>query len=293
MIDSILNQHYKKISILVRDDGSSDETINILEDYASKHTFFSYFLGDNVGVINSFKSLISKRDLSCDLFMFCDQDDYWFDSKVSTFVNVYQNSNNFHVPFLCVGDLITTDNNLKVISNSFWKDRGFDVDTFKYQSLFFENYFPGCNMALNGCFLSSADEIPTCYDFLMHDFYFIHIAVSLNCLYFERSPQMYYIQHESNVIGAKKPFLSKTFLTYFSPKYYVNRYREWLEVYRYIFNRYPYNSRLKFLSLFGNNLLPLDYFKLANRSDAIKFYCFYSIGYLVNLFISKLRFTRY
>ncbi|GGM97894.1 glycosyltransferase [Shewanella xiamenensis] len=291
MLDSILAQDYKFFSILVRDDGSKDNTVEILKSYESQLSNVKLVEGDNVGVIDSFNILVASRDLSCDLFMFCDQDDFWFSNKISNFVAKYEMSVKPIEPFLCVADLITTDVNLKIISESFWRERRFNPNDYRYEGLFFENHFPGCNMSFNSTFLSILDRMPPCYAFLMHDIYFIHNALALDCLYFIDSPQMFYIQHENNVIGAKKSFLGSHISTYLTTSYYHSTYSKWLSVCLYVNSRFTSNNRVKFLSVFGKKFLPISYFKLTRRISSIKFYFVYSVGYIISLI--KLKFKRF
>ena len=53
-IDTILNQTYENVELFVRDDGSRDSTIDILEEYASKFKNVSYIKGENKGSNQSF-----------------------------------------------------------------------------------------------------------------------------------------------------------------------------------------------------------------------------------------------
>ena len=84
-IDSILNQTYKDWHLLIRDDGSVDETISIISKYVSKYpnkiTWINKEDVRNVGVIRSFEALMKESTSPC--FMFCDQDDVWLPHKIS------------------------------------------------------------------------------------------------------------------------------------------------------------------------------------------------------------------
>lgn len=53
-MDSILNQTYKNIEIIVRDDGSKDSTIEIVKEYQKKHKNIKLFEGENLGFIKAF-----------------------------------------------------------------------------------------------------------------------------------------------------------------------------------------------------------------------------------------------
>ena len=74
-LDSIFSQSYKNFEIITRDDGSNDETINILKSYNIK----ILDTDKNLGAKLSFSTLLnySVKNTDADYFMFCDQDDIW------------------------------------------------------------------------------------------------------------------------------------------------------------------------------------------------------------------------
>ncbi len=82
-IDSLLDQTYKNWCLFVRDDGSSDDTLQIISTYAKKCPERIVLLTDNRGNIKpaaSFMQLLSMVDM--DYYMFCDQDDIWLSTKI-------------------------------------------------------------------------------------------------------------------------------------------------------------------------------------------------------------------
>lgn len=80
-LDSILSQTYDNISILVRDDGSTDETVTILRKYETEGKI-RLVAGKNCGFIQSFHWLVAHAD-DADYYAFSDQDDIWFPEKIS------------------------------------------------------------------------------------------------------------------------------------------------------------------------------------------------------------------
>lgn len=80
-IDSILNQQNVKVSLLIRDDGSSDETLGILKEYSSKHNNIEVVLGKNIGWKKSFMWLVYNSSRH-DYYAFADQDDIWLPNKL-------------------------------------------------------------------------------------------------------------------------------------------------------------------------------------------------------------------
>ncbi len=79
-IESLLSQSWKNLEILIRDDGSTDGTMEILERYCMRYSNIQVFAGENVGVAKSFFELLEESD--GDFVAFCDQDDVWLEHKV-------------------------------------------------------------------------------------------------------------------------------------------------------------------------------------------------------------------
>lgn len=88
-IDSIINQTYQNWKLLVRDDGSSDQTVAILNEYASKDPRISIMLNtsDVHGWQQNFQNLIMAASDDAEYYMFCDQDDIWHQEKIRIFVD--------------------------------------------------------------------------------------------------------------------------------------------------------------------------------------------------------------
>lgn len=81
-LNSILSQKFKgNISVVVRDDGSSDNTLTILKEWKHKENIL-VIPGENVGPKASFFELI-KQSPPSDFYAFCDQDDVWESDKVA------------------------------------------------------------------------------------------------------------------------------------------------------------------------------------------------------------------
>lgn len=82
-IDSILAQQHVDITLAIRDDGSSDTTLDILNDYAAKHSNITVSSGENLGYAASFWSLLLQADTKYNYYAFADQDDLWDANKIA------------------------------------------------------------------------------------------------------------------------------------------------------------------------------------------------------------------
>lgn len=72
---------FPDISVLIRDDGSTDGTGAILRQYAEAYGFRVEY-GTNIGVTRSYLWLIEHADDACSYFAFSDQDDVWLPKKL-------------------------------------------------------------------------------------------------------------------------------------------------------------------------------------------------------------------
>ena len=111
-LDSILNQTYKNIEIVVRDDGSKDNTVQIIKEYMQKYPNIKLHEGKNLGFIKSFFELLKL--VEADYYAYADQDDVWMENKIELAVNSL-NKLNDNVPNLAFGNSDYYDENMKFI----------------------------------------------------------------------------------------------------------------------------------------------------------------------------------
>jgi glycosyltransferase involved in cell wall biosynthesis len=85
-LDSLLIQTHKKFVIYVSDDNSSDKTLEILYAFQQNHPdrLVYIFKGPGMGFSRNFMSLVANHNIQADFYAFCDQDDYWLPSKITT-----------------------------------------------------------------------------------------------------------------------------------------------------------------------------------------------------------------
>lgn len=194
-LNSIVAQTYDKISILVRDDGSTDGTVQILKKYAEKG-LIKWYSGENLGCAKSFWHLLCNCDES-DYYAFCDQDDVWDEDKLETAVKMLEKEDN-NIPLLYFSDVRVTDAELNVISNNM-------VETMpiSYPHSLIKNIAPGCTYVFN----NAARELMKKYDcekygIDIHDWTVYKIVACFGKAVFDNEAHMYYRQHGNNLIGA-------------------------------------------------------------------------------------------
>ena len=99
-LDSILNQTYKNLQIVLIDDGSTDHTWSILKDYSSKDSRIEIYHQENQGVSITRNNLLDK--VKGDYVLFVDSDDWIELNMVEFLVNNAQSNRADIVSCACV-----------------------------------------------------------------------------------------------------------------------------------------------------------------------------------------------
>ena len=192
-IDSILNQTGNIIvSLLVRDDGSTDETLNILKQY-EKNNKIKWYQGKNLGPAKSFLDLIKNSD-KADYYAFSDQDDFWEPDKLINAVN-HLDKKKYDAGKLYYSSLNIVDQDLN------FKRKTVIDEEIDFKKGIVRNQATGCTMVFNNyirTFLLDKD-----FDYVgMHDSLLYRLAL-LYDWYIYRDDKSYikYRQHENNVLG--------------------------------------------------------------------------------------------
>lgn len=105
-LDSIFEQTYP-VHILIRDDGSSDGTIDIIQMYMKMHNNIELIKGSNLGFIGSFNALVcDERTNKYEWIAFCDQDDIWLPEKIEKAIEKLSVKYDEEIPTLYYSNLI-------------------------------------------------------------------------------------------------------------------------------------------------------------------------------------------
>src|SRR4051812_37947903 len=79
-INSVVNQTYSRLEIIIADDNSTDNTRSVLRKYEGISNVKIFYNGQNLGFIKNFEQTVTKA--SGDYLAFCDQDDNWLPNKI-------------------------------------------------------------------------------------------------------------------------------------------------------------------------------------------------------------------
>lgn len=218
-LDSIFMQDCEKcglasFSVFVRDDGSSDGTQKILQEYEKKYPGKFYWeQGENKGVIASFFELLTKAD--ADYFAFSDQDDYWLADKLSSGIRAIEKSSaenekavgvmekekaleksvsDIPILYCCRPKLV--DETLQELPADIERPpvcAGFG-------NALIENVVTGCTIVMNRPLRDMVtEELPRFTT--MHDRWLYLVASCFGKVIYDETPHILYRQHGGNVMG--------------------------------------------------------------------------------------------
>lgn len=196
-IDSVLAQDVDaQLSLLVRDDGSTDNTQAILEEYRAARRL-SWYAGENLGPERSFWHLLQNAP-EADFYAFCDQDDVWLPQKLSRAVDQLKQT---QAQLYCSA-FIAVDAELNPIEY-----HHFPLNQYTdYAHSLIYSTAAGCTFV----FTHQARSAAMAYDMdthpaIIHD-WLLHkiITVTGGKMIFDPTGSIYYRQHDHNAIGAQK-----------------------------------------------------------------------------------------
>ncbi|MEQ9764762.1 glycosyltransferase family 2 protein [Streptococcus sp. ZJ151] len=244
-IESIQAQTFKDWNLLIRDDGSKDNTTSIIREIAEEDDrirFINDGQNENYGVIKSFYYLVKYE--SADYYFFSDQDDVWLPEKLEITLQRGQKENP-DKPLLVYTDLRVVNENLEILQESMIKAQSHHANTELVQELT-ENTVTGGTMMINQAL---ADKWQVYENLLMHDWYLALLAASLGKLVYIDQPTQLYRQHEANVLGARTE--DKKFkLLRLGPKAIFTKY--WQIIHD------SQKQAMTIVELFGRDLTPRD-----------------------------------
>jgi len=206
-ISSILNQSYKDWQLFIRDDNSSDNTLDIIEDYARRYPDkVNLIRGEkrNIGISESFLSLLNY--VESDYVMFCDQDDVWLSDKIKvTFDKMRETEEKFGfgTPVLIHTDLKVVDEGLNIVSDSLWRYQHLNPEKGKtLNRLLVQNVVTGCTMMINKALKNKIRFFPK--QAIMHDWWASLVAAAFGKIDYVPTSTILYKQHDNSSIGAKE-----------------------------------------------------------------------------------------
>lgn len=202
-IDSIINQTYTNWKLIIRDDGSSDKTFDIIDDYALSYPEKIKIVDKGTSNLGSSKSFERLLDfVKSDYFMFSDQDDIWCTDKIERTFNEMLRIESLYgknIPLMVCTDAKCIDRDGKEICESFFTSQKFIDTTKKSIKLLALNVVQGSTMLMNKKVIELVRPFP---NYVQHDQWIAVIIVHYGKISYLHERLLLYRQHSNNVLGA-------------------------------------------------------------------------------------------
>lgn len=206
-IGSIRRQSYPNWRLIVRDDGSSDDTIAVVESLAAQDDRISLLrdIKANLGPAASFGVLLAHaRELGARYVALADQDDVWLATKLSRELQLLQNQEavaGTATPLLVHSDLAVVREDLTLLHRSFFDFQGLRHQSdFPLGTLLIQNFVTGSTVVLNRALLEAVVPLPRV---IMHDWWLALCAAALGRLLYLPEATVLYRQHGNNAQGSR------------------------------------------------------------------------------------------
>lgn len=198
-LDSIFNQICSaKIQVVVRDDGSTDHTIQIVEEYQKRYQDqLILYKEKNVGIYKNFMRLIQLAP-EAEYYAFSDQDDVWVSNKASVAIEKIDEKQK--VPCLFYSGYDVVDQNLNKMNSVYEED---DKACHSVTQILFQNRVPGCTMVFNRELMCTLKKIKL-DTVQMHDAYVCAVAYCFGVVISCSESLILYRQHSNNTLGFNK-----------------------------------------------------------------------------------------
>lgn len=248
-IDSILKQTFDNWILVIRDDGSLDNTKEILVKYAQVDERINVIPGDNVGFEKSFFELLRCAP-SADYYAFADQDDIWIDDRLGKSILRFE-SNNAIPEMVCCNYYFYNDETCKQTLRFRREPR------VSLANALMEPTFLGFTQMIN----SKAREIIVNnlerHGVYSHDWWSYMVCAGLGKVIYEPAPCVNYRRHANNVSYSSGISLKKYFVRF--KKYFKNGYMSVLQNqcldFNQVFGQECKDEDRKLLELFSSDSL--------------------------------------
>jgi len=183
-LESLAAQENVAINLWVSDDGSSDKTLEIVEDFRNRFANIYICRGPGRGPKHNFIYLTTIAQ--GEYFAFADQDDIWAPNKLITGLRRIETSS---VPCLYVGSVET-------------RSGVTGKKPFSFPLSLTRNRSQGCTMIFNNELISLIRLVKP-ENIVMHDWMTLLTAQIIGEVHYDEKPTMFYRIHSGNSIGHK------------------------------------------------------------------------------------------
>lgn len=199
-LDSILAQENVAVKLLVRDDGSTDKTVEILKAYEEANDNIRVLYGENLGVIHSFFTLIEEAE-EAEFTAFADQDDVWLPEKLFRAVSALEEQKS-ELPLVYCSAKQLVDEQLQPLRSGI----RYGTVTPDFGNALVENMCTGCTCVINREMQQLLKGRTPDFT-VMHDFWIYLVGSCFGRVLYDKESYILYRQHSGNELGAASSLL--------------------------------------------------------------------------------------
>lgn len=196
-LDSIFAQKGVDVTCFVRDDGSKDDTLQVLGDYQKTIPAGKLVIeqGENVGWERSF--LLALKDApKSEYYAFADQDDIWFEDKLISGIKMMVSVSDGSKPLMYHCNKLSVNEDLKPFPHQVRRT----PQPLNRQNAMIQEYAQGCGIILNEQARKLVlHHIP--HTKLAHDFWCGLVCYLFGQVIYDDAPHFYHISHGNNASG--------------------------------------------------------------------------------------------
>lgn len=201
-LDSIAAQDVEQKSLFIRDDGSTDGTLQIIQDYQTRHpSWVSWQSGENIGVQKSFLELIRMADDDADYIALADQDDEWLPEKLKKAMECLRAMPaDTATPLLYCSDKLIVGEDLQPLHVTVSRT----VRKVSFGNALVQDICTGCTAVANKALVDLIKNYPPVRpeEIIMHDWWLYLTASCFGQVYYDPNAYIRYRQHGKNTSGA-------------------------------------------------------------------------------------------
>ncbi len=207
LLDSLAAQDDRCFSVLMRDDGSTDGTVELLRQRCRQDARF-HLLEDtsaHCGAAGSFLRLMQQASPDAVYFALCDQDDDWMPTRLSTCRTAMTRERGIYgeqTPILVHSDAMVTDERGYILHDSLFAHQGWDGTAVTLPRLLVQNNVTGCTTLMNAPLKDLIAQYAQPEGMYMHDWLIALTAAACGRVVFVKKSLLRYRQHGANVMGA-------------------------------------------------------------------------------------------
>jgi glycosyltransferase involved in cell wall biosynthesis len=204
-LDSIEKQTHRHWSLFVSDDGSTDGTLSLIENFAQRvgSERVYVFTGPKCGFAKNFMSLIERPQIDAPYIAFADQDDVWLPEKLERAIHVLEQQG--EGPALYAGRTRYIDAHDRVLGEStlFVKQPSF-------ANALVQSVGGGNTMMINRHVINRMRSAAQRLDIYSHDWWlYLFVSALGGFVFYDSKPLVLYRQHSSNVVGMNTTWSQK------------------------------------------------------------------------------------